>query len=83
NCHSHQKIIGFIADLQGLLEQRRKMINHHLLQPGQRNDSEVMDFLLLSLLNRYSGQINHIQNVRLLHPERLFSEWLQFSAELA
>ncbi|MBD2810179.1 type VI secretion system baseplate subunit TssK [Xenorhabdus sp. Vera] len=83
NCHSHQKIIGFIADLQGLLEQRRKMINHHLLQPGQHNDSEVMDFLLLALLNRYSGQINHIQNVRLLHPERLFSEWLQFSAELA
>ncbi|MBI6550370.1 type VI secretion system baseplate subunit TssK [Xenorhabdus lircayensis] len=83
NCHAHPQVVGFITDLQGLLEQRRQQISQRLLQLGRRNDSEVMDFLLLSLVNRYSGQVSHIRNVPLLHPERLFSEWLQFATELA
>ncbi|CDG17594.1 type VI secretion system baseplate subunit TssK [Xenorhabdus doucetiae] len=83
NCHAHSQVVGFINDLQGLLEQRRQQISQCLLQLGRQNSSEVMYFLLLSLVNRYSGQINHIQNISLLHPERLFSEWLQFATELA
>ncbi|MDC9613933.1 type VI secretion system baseplate subunit TssK [Xenorhabdus khoisanae] len=83
NCHAHPQVVSFIADLQGLLEQRRQQISQRLLQLGRRNDSEVMDFLLLSLINRYSGQVSHIRNLPLLHPERLFSEWLQFATELA
>ncbi|WP_275389915.1 type VI secretion system baseplate subunit TssK, partial [Xenorhabdus bovienii] len=27
--------------------------------------------------------MSHIQNLSLLHPERLFSDWLQFATELA
>ncbi len=83
NCHAHPQIGSFINDLQGLLEQRRQQISQCLLQLDQQNSSEVMYFLLLSLLNRYSAQVSHIQNIPLLHPERLFSEWLQLAAELA
>ncbi|AOM40242.1 type VI secretion system baseplate subunit TssK [Xenorhabdus hominickii] len=83
NCHASPQLVGFINDIQGLLEQRRQQISQRLLQIGRYNDSEIMDFLLLSLLNRYSGQVNHIQNLSLVHPERLFSEWLQFATELA
>ncbi|CBJ90579.1 conserved hypothetical protein, probable component of SST VI cluster [Xenorhabdus nematophila ATCC 19061] len=83
NCRANPQIIGFISDIQGLLEQRRQQISQRLLQLGRYNDSEIMDFLLLSLLNRYSGQVNHMQNLSLLHPERLFSDWLQFATELA
>ncbi|WP_340615740.1 type VI secretion system baseplate subunit TssK [Xenorhabdus entomophaga] len=83
NCRASPQIIGFINNIQGLLEQRRQQISQRLLQLGRYNDSEIMDFLLLSLLNRYSGQVSHILNLSLLHPERLFSEWLQFATELA
>ncbi len=83
NCHANPKITGFINDIQDLLEQRRQQISQRLLQLGRYNDSEIMDFLLLSLLNRYSGQVAHIRHLSLLHPERLFSEWLQFATELA
>ncbi|MDX7990444.1 type VI secretion system baseplate subunit TssK [Xenorhabdus littoralis] len=83
NCHTHPQITGFIINLQGLLEQRSQQLSQHLLQLGQRNDSEVMNLLLLTLINRYSGQVNHIQHMSSLHPERLFSEWLQFATELA
>ncbi|MDC9596162.1 type VI secretion system baseplate subunit TssK [Xenorhabdus anantnagensis] len=83
NCHANPQIAGFINDIQDLLEQRRQQISQRLLQLGRYNDSEIMDFLLLSLLNRYSGQVNHMRNLSLLHPERLFSEWLQFATELA
>ncbi|PHM45636.1 type VI secretion system hcp secretion island protein HsiJ1 [Xenorhabdus mauleonii] len=83
NCHAHPQVFGFITDLQGLLEQRRQLVSQRLLQLGQRNDSTVMDFLLLSLINRYSGQVSHARNIALLHPERLFGEWLQFATELA
>ncbi|AOM40263.1 type VI secretion system baseplate subunit TssK [Xenorhabdus hominickii] len=83
NCHAHPQVASFIIDLQGLLEQRSQLISQRLLQSGRRNDSETMDFLLLSLINRYIGQVSHIGNIPLLHPERLFSEWLQFATELA
>ncbi|CDG17740.1 type VI secretion system baseplate subunit TssK [Xenorhabdus doucetiae] len=83
NSHASPQIVGFINDIQDLLEQRRQQISQRLLQLGRYNDSEIMDFLLLSLLNRYSGQVNHIRHLSLLHPERLFSEWLQFATELA
>ncbi|MDX7985945.1 type VI secretion system baseplate subunit TssK [Xenorhabdus sp. 12] len=82
NGHAHPQVAGFITDLQGLLEQRRQLVSQRLLQLGQRNDSTVMDFLLLSLINRYSGQVSHARNIALLHPERLFGEWLQFATEL-
>ncbi|MDX7998301.1 type VI secretion system baseplate subunit TssK [Xenorhabdus sp. Reich] len=82
NCRASPRVVSFITDIQGLLEQRRQQISQRLLQLGRYNDSEIMDFLLLSLLNRYSGQVNHMQNLSLLHPERLFSEWLQFATEL-
>ncbi|MBD2810667.1 type VI secretion system baseplate subunit TssK [Xenorhabdus sp. Vera] len=83
NCRASSQVVGFMTDMQGLLEQRRQQISQRLLQLGRYNDSEIMDFLLLSLLNRYSGQVSHIQNLSLLHPERLFSDWLQFATELA
>ncbi|OTA19574.1 hypothetical protein Xbed_02254 [Xenorhabdus beddingii] len=83
NCRANPQVSGFINDIQGLLEQRRQQISQRLLQLGRYNDSEIMDFLLLSLLNRYCGQVNHMQHLSLLHPERLFSEWLQFATELA
>ncbi|MBD2792649.1 type VI secretion system baseplate subunit TssK [Xenorhabdus sp. 42] len=83
NCRASSQIVSFITDIQGLLEQRRQQISQRLLQLGRYNDSEIMDFLLLSLLNRHSGQVNHIRNLSLLHPERLFSDWLQFATELA
>ncbi|MDC9595424.1 type VI secretion system baseplate subunit TssK [Xenorhabdus anantnagensis] len=83
NCHAHPQVVSFINDLQGLLEQRRQQMSQCMFQLDQQSSSEVMYFLLLSLLNRYSGQVSHIQHIPLLHPERLFSEWLQFSTELA
>ncbi|PHM60147.1 hypothetical protein Xish_03292 [Xenorhabdus ishibashii] len=83
NCHANLQIKSFINQIQDLLEQRRQQISHRLLQLGRYNDSEIMDFLLLSLLNRYSGQMHHMQSLSLLHPERLFNEWLQFATELA
>ncbi|PHM73433.1 type VI secretion system baseplate subunit TssK [Xenorhabdus kozodoii] len=83
NCHASPQLSTFIKDIQDLLEQRRQQISQRLLQLGQYHDSEIMDFLLLSLLNRYSGQVSHMRNLSLLHPERLFSEWLQFATELA
>ncbi|WP_446469175.1 type VI secretion system baseplate subunit TssK [Xenorhabdus stockiae] len=83
NCYASPQVAGFVTDIQGLLEQRRQQISQRLLQLGRHNDSEIMDFLLLSLVNRYSGQVNHANNLSLLHPERLFSEWLQFATELA
>ncbi|MBE8595141.1 type VI secretion system baseplate subunit TssK [Xenorhabdus sp. BG5] len=83
NCHANPQIESFINQIQDLLEQRRQQISQRLSQLGRYNDSEIMDFLLLSLLNRYSGQMNHMQNLSLLHPERLFNEWLQFASELA
>ncbi|KFK97913.1 MULTISPECIES: type VI secretion system baseplate subunit TssK [unclassified Serratia (in: enterobacteria)] len=83
NCHGSQILKTFINDLQGLLTQRSQQMSQRLLQSGQRGSSEIADFMLLQLINRYLGQVSHARTLDYLHPERLFAEWLQFATELS
>ncbi|KEY59002.1 type VI secretion system baseplate subunit TssK [Serratia sp. DD3] len=83
NCHGSQILRTFINDLQGLLTQRSQQMSQRLLQSGQRGSSEIADFMLLQLINRYLGQVSHARTLNHLHPERLFAEWLQFASELS
>lgn len=83
NCQAHPLLKSFIGDLQGLLQQRSQQMSQRLVQPGRGGSSEILDFMLLQLINRYLGQVSHASHLDHLHPERLFAEWLQFATELA
>jgi len=83
NTQAAPQITAFINDLHGVLNQRSEQMSQRLQQAGRGGNSEMIDFRLLALINRHIGQIAHGRHLPQLHPERLFSEWLQFATELS
>lgn len=82
NCHADARMEGFIADTLGLLQQRSQMLGQRLAEAGRSGVSEVVEFLMLQLVNRYYGLTHHACHEAQFHPERLFSEWLKLVSEL-
>ncbi|AMG87322.1 type VI secretion system baseplate subunit TssK [Bordetella bronchiseptica] len=74
---------GYAGELSGLLQARAAALAQRLAQPGRGGVSEVADFLLLALVNRYAGALWHARQVPALHPERLFRDWLMLACDLA
>ncbi|MBE8208138.1 type VI secretion system baseplate subunit TssK, partial [Leptospira borgpetersenii serovar Ballum] len=68
--------------LHGLLGQRSQQISQRLRQPGRFNTSEMVEFMLLSLINHHLGHVTHLKTLPLLHPETLWRDWLAFACEL-
>ncbi|EIC84116.1 type VI secretion system baseplate subunit TssK [Serratia sp. M24T3] len=83
NAQNDAQITSFINDMHGVLNQRSEQMSQRLQQAGRGGNSEMIDFMLLALINRHIGQISHSRQLPQLHPERLFSEWLQFATELS
>lgn len=82
NSVAHPQLYEYLSDMLGLLEQRSQQIGQRLQQPGRFNTADVTDFMLLALINHHFGQVSHLKNVPLLHPEQLFASWLAFASEL-
>jgi type VI secretion system protein ImpJ len=83
DCHVSDRLEGFLSDLLGLLQQRSQMLAQHLGEAGRGGVSEVTEFLMLQLLNRYHGFTHHAGLQARIHPERLFAEWLKLACDLA
>lgn len=50
---------------------------------GHRGSSELADFLLLQLVNRYLAQLKHLKQVNPVHPEELFQVLATLQSEMA
>lgn len=72
----------YLHDLQNILTQRCQQLGRRLQQPGRFNQADTVDFMLLARLNYHFGQISHVNNLPLLHPEQLWRQWLAFACEL-
>lgn len=80
---AHPTLRGMIAELHGLLTQRSEALAARLTQPGRGGVSEVSDFLLLELANRYLALTWHAQQAVQVHPEQLFIDWLKLACDLS
>ncbi len=81
-CGNQDSLRGFIRELHGALHQRGDAISARLQQPGRGGISEVGDFLMLGLINRWEPYFSHLSTVPHIHPERLFSVCLQLAGDL-
>lgn len=79
---NHECLRGFVRELHGALHQRGDAISSRLQQPGRGGISEVGDFLMLGLINRWEPYFSHLSTVPHIHPERLFSVCLQLAGDL-
>lgn len=82
NANNSPQIYSMINDLHGLLVQRSQQIGGRLRQPGRFNTSELIEFTLLSLVNRHLGEVSHLKPLRCC-AETLWRSWLPFATELA
>jgi len=74
---------GWIAELRGLLRQRCEALAVRMAQPGRGGVAEIADFLLLQTVNRHLALFDHLAEVPVLHPERLYEACVTMAGDLA
>ncbi|WP_395706123.1 type VI secretion system baseplate subunit TssK [Casimicrobium huifangae] len=79
--HESAVLSGFLRELAGLLHHRGEAIAARLSAPGKGGVSEIADFLMLQLVNRYEPMVVHLSQLRTLHPERLYAELLGLAGD--
>jgi type VI secretion system protein ImpJ len=85
----HLNVVGNFAlhrcvnEIAGLMHERAKNIAQRISSPSQGGVADVSDFMLLQALNRLQPQMQHLAELRSLHPERLFECLSTVAGELA
>ena len=83
SCGRQGILHGYTNEIWGLLHQRAEVLAGRLSQPGRGGVSEVADFLMLELLNRWEPLIKHVAHIGSVHPERLYGMLLQLAGDLS
>ena len=79
----HPVFHAWIVESLGLVYQRADMLSERLNQPGRGGVSQVSEFLMLQMLNRYQPLLWHMADCSKQHPEYVFKLLIQIVGELA
>lgn len=82
-CSAVLPLSGLISEFSGMLNQRGEALAARLTAPGSRGVAEVADFLLLQSVNRWQKLLAHWADAGNIHPEDLYSAFVQMAGELA
>ncbi|SDT88492.1 type VI secretion system baseplate subunit TssK [Halopseudomonas salegens] len=74
---------AWIVESLGLVYQRADVLAERLNQPGRGGVSQVSEFLMLQMLNRYQPVLWHAAECSKQHPESLYKLMIQIVGELA
>jgi type VI secretion system protein ImpJ len=83
NRNAQPVLSGFIREVAGLLNQRAEVLSGRLSGGGRSGISEVGEFLVLMLINRWQPHFVHLEQIEMLHPERLYAGLISLAGELA
>jgi type VI secretion system protein ImpJ len=85
SCKGSVALDGYMREVVGLLGQRADALAERMSGGGLARGgvSDVADFLLLKLVNRWLPVMQHLESRQVVHPERLYSELLALVGELA
>ncbi len=83
NCFAAPVLSGFLRELYGLLNARGEALASRVHQAGHGGISEIADFLLLQLINRYQPLFEHLSNLNGLHPDFFYGYAIQLAGELS
>jgi len=76
-------LLAVCKDIHGMLHQRATELAGRLGTPNASDTSQLVQFLLLQMINRYKPLLKHIVEAESDHPERLYRELVQLAGELA
>jgi type VI secretion system protein ImpJ len=77
------RLATFLMELQGLLHQRAEALAARAVASGRGGASEIADFLMLQIINRYEPVVAHLAASPALHPEDLYRLALEITGELS
>lgn len=83
NAKNNYKINHYIEESLGLLHYRGEMLAQRVVSPGDGELSEISDFMILQVINRYEPIFQHFLKERLLSPPKLYENLLSLLGELA
>lgn len=72
-----------LNEVIGLLNHRAEALASRLTKNTRTGTSEVADFLLLQLVNRYVASFQHWQKAANVHPEQIFLDMVCMAGEIA
>lgn len=79
-----QRLVFFVRETHSLLLHRAQAIASRLSgSQGQRGGTELVDFLLLQLVNRYGALFKHYCQDLSLHPQHLYQQLIALNGEMA
>lgn len=83
-CSATLPLSGLISEFSGMLNQRGEALAARMTAPGaSRGVAEFGDFLLLQSVNRWQKLLAHWADAGNIHPEDLYSAFVQMAGELA
>ena len=83
NTQGNPLLVSLAREILGLLHQRGEALAVRLAHPGRGGVAEIADFLLLQTVNRFEPLFAHINEVNMLHPERLYALCLMLAGDLS
>ncbi len=81
--HETASLGKFVTEVHGLLNHRADMLAARMSDTQQAGSSEMIDFMLLQVVNRYETLFHYLMNKKPLHPEQLFCILIQLMGEMA
>ncbi len=83
-CSGAPPLAGLITEFAGMLNQRGEALAARLTAPGgSRGVADIQDFLLLQSINRWQKLLAHWADSGNVHPEELYSVFVQMAGEFA
>ncbi|MDX2505131.1 MAG: type VI secretion system baseplate subunit TssK [Gammaproteobacteria bacterium] len=83
HCSASSQLSSYIEEINGTMNHRGEALAKRLVSPGAGGASEIIDFLLLQIINRYQPLFAHFLSLSKLHPEALFQILIQVTGELS
>ncbi|WP_051448966.1 type VI secretion system baseplate subunit TssK [Tolumonas lignilytica] len=74
---------GYLRELVNLLAHRAETLAERMREGGRFGVSELGDFVMLMLMNRYEPRLRHLLQLKQTHPERVFMEMAALYGELS
>jgi len=83
HCNASIQLISYLEEINASMTHRVNTLAQRLISPGAGGTSEIIDFLLLQIINRYQPLLTHFVTLNKLHPESLFQILIQLTGELS
>jgi type VI secretion system protein ImpJ len=77
------RLAGFLTDIIGRGEQRAEELALRAVEATDGGAETFASFLLLQAINKWLPQLNHLNALPTVHPERLYEVFLSMAGELS